>query len=197
MSLRQFVNVAVFAVDVNIAEHVDRRHVDAPFVAVGVFAVDGGALELPFNVERGIELGDVIRAGQSGGTDRAIGVAISRGGVVVVFDHHGESVVVSPNARRGIPSESVGAEIISRGVEAEKMAARKIVIIQSAKNHGTIGQDSGRGGRLINHVARSRGIRCGINSDGGAEEAGVWLVGDARGGDGQKNAASIRQAILK
>ena len=123
---------------------------------------------------------------------------------MIVFDHHGESVVVSPNARRGIPSESVGAEIISRGVEAEKMTARKIVIIPRAKNHGTVGQDGGRGRRFVNHVARSRRIRGGINSDGGAEEAGIRQVGDAGRGDGQRNLAvwldettSVGEAILK
>ena len=62
VSLRQFVHVAVLAVDVDVAEHVDRGHVDTPFVAIWMIGVNGGALELPLDVERGIELGDVVRA---------------------------------------------------------------------------------------------------------------------------------------
>lgn len=77
IGLRQFVHVAVFAVDVHVAEHVDRGHVDAPLVAVGMSVIDGGALELPLNVETRVELGDVIRASESCCVaDRAATVAI-------------------------------------------------------------------------------------------------------------------------
>jgi hypothetical protein len=123
VGLRQFVNVAVLAVDVDVAEHVDGGHIDAPFVAVGMIVVDGGALELPLDIEIRVELSDVIRARGSGCADRAVAGAIGSGRVVIVFDHDGESVVVSPNARSGIPSESVSADVISQRIKTEKMAA--------------------------------------------------------------------------
>src|ERR1700735_1296171 len=140
VSLGEFGHVTVLAVDVHVAERVDRGHVDAPLETVGMMAVDGGALELPLDVEIGVELSDVIRAGESRCVaDRAAAAAIGCGRVMIVFDHDGKSVVVNPNAGSGIPPEVVGADVVSQRIEAEKMASRKIVIIQRAKNHGAVG----------------------------------------------------------
>src|SRR5271156_737607 len=139
IGLGQFVNVTVLAVDVDVAEHVDGGHVDAPFVAVGMIGIDGGALELPFDIETRVELGDVIRAVGRRRADRAGSVAIGCGGVMVVFNYDGESVVVNPDSGRGVPAEIVGTDIISQRVEAEKMAAREIVIIERAEHDGSVG----------------------------------------------------------
>src|ERR1700735_2854774 len=116
---------------------------------------------------------------------------------MIVLDHDGESVVVNPEAGRGIPTETVSADVIPLRIETEKMAARKIIIIERAENDGGVRQHS-RGGRgLVGHNAGARRIGGGINADGSAKEAGVWLVGDALGRDGQEDAAAVGQTILK
>src|SRR5580704_4728133 len=116
---------------------------------------------------------------------------------MIVFDHDGESVVVNPDTGRGIPTESVSADVISKRVEAEEMASREIIIIERSKNYGSIWQHGGGGRSLVSNRAGTQLVGCRIDSNGGAEETGVRLVGDTLGGDGQKDAATIGQAILK
>src|ERR1700735_4226954 len=116
---------------------------------------------------------------------------------MIVLDHDGESVVVNPEAGRGIPTETVSADVIPLRIETEKMAARKIIIIERAENDGGVRQH-GRGGRgLVGHNAGSGSIGCGIDADGSAKEAGVRPVGGTLRGGGAQEAAAVGQTILK
>jgi hypothetical protein len=70
-ALTDDVQVPVFAVYVQHSVRVDDRSVDAPLVSVGMLAIDGRILELPFGLEVGAELGNVVGAGRERVADRA------------------------------------------------------------------------------------------------------------------------------
>src|ERR1700730_2340325 len=150
-----------------------------------MLGVNGGALKLPFDVEIRIELGDEIRSGRSGTANRVVpATAVSSGRKEVVFDQDREGAIVRINARRGIPSESVGADITSQRAESEKMSAAEIVIIRRAHDDGAVRQYCGGGGRLVRYQAGTWSIGSGIDSGGSTESAGTHLVGDTLSCDG-------------
>src|SRR5215831_7358685 len=176
------VQIAVFAVGIHDAVDVDHWSIDAPLepdvrplsaggvwnagervVRVSRAALVVRVLELPLDVQAGIELGDEERTVLPRRTDRvdvAVRPELRTAAVLVVLDDDRVRRAMLVDGRRGIPAEGIRAEELSVRVELQQVAAAEVVARVGAVEQAAIRSHCYRRGRIVEHARRrSRVLR--------------------------------------
>ena len=168
-SLRDRVEVPIFAVRIDDSVRVDRDVVDAELESVGVVRHAGdrivrvanaalrvGVLPLPFGNEQGVELRHEIRLGirriSRGSVGRAdvVVVAVAAGlAVVILLEDDRIGSVVGVDAAGRIPAEVVRAKNLAGGAELQEVALSEVVTGVGAVEHGSVRRDSRTGGGVL------------------------------------------------